>query len=165
MRSFCLVVLFVISCNALSAQVPADTIPPYKQSPHVPPFTLIVAPDSTVFTKDNLKKKQETIIMIFSPDCSHCIHSTEDMLTHAALLKNVQIVMASPLDYGHISQFYKDMKLADYPNIRPGFDNGFFLGTFFDVHSYPAIFLYDKKGKFKRAFDASATWDMVTAAL
>jgi len=125
----------------------------------------MVLPDSTAFSKDDLKKKKETIIMVFSPDCEHCIHSTEDLLAHYDLFKNVQIVMGTPLAYEHIQKFWDKYKIADYPGIRVGLDNNYFLGQFYQIHSYPAIFLYDKKGQFKEFFDGSVKWEKIAQAL
>lgn len=155
----------ILFCNISFAQATKDSLPNYKLIPTVPPFKLIVAPDSVVFIKDQLKKKRATIIMVFSPDCDHCVHSTGDLLAHYSLFKKVQIVMATALAYNHVKKFYADLKLADYPNIKVGFDASYFLGAFYEVRSFPAIFLYDKKGKFKQAFDTNAKWETIAASL
>jgi thioredoxin-related protein len=151
--------------NILLAQTLTDSLPRYKRIPTVPPFKLVVAPDSVVFIKDELKKKRATIVMIFSPDCEHCVHSTEDLLAHYNLFKKVQIVMATALSYDHVKKFYTNLKLTDYPNIKVGYDAAYFLGGFYEVRSFPAIFLYDKKGNFKQAFDGNTKWETIAAAL
>ena len=125
----------------------------------------MLVPDSAAFTKEDLKKKKATIIMVFSPDCDHCIHSTVEMLANFRLIKKAQVVMATSLAYQHIQKFYSDLNIADYPSVKVGLDNTFFLGTFYEVHSYPAIFVYDKRGKFKRYFDGSAKWEEIAKAL
>ena len=63
--------------------------------------------------------------------------------------------MASPLEYHILKKFYDEYKIADYPNIIMGRDPSYFFGTFYSVRSFPAIFLYDKKGNFVKAFDES----------
>ncbi len=160
--SFVIATFFI---NISLAQTIPVSEPAYKRIPQLPPFKLYTAPDSLVFTKDELKKKKATIIMVFSPDCEHCLHSAEDLITHYNLFKKVQIVMASALPYEHVKKFYDNFKLGDYPNIKAGSDNTYFLGTFFEVRSFPAIFLYDKKGKFKTAFDANVKWETIAASL
>ena len=137
----------------------------YKRYPTIPPFTITKVPDSTKFTKADLKKKQATLIMIFSPDCEHCQHATEDMLAHFSLFKNVQIVMATPLEYQFILPFYSAYKIAAHPNITMGRDPSYFLGTFFSVHNFPAIFLYDKKGKFVQSFEGSVSFEKIATYL
>jgi thioredoxin-related protein len=156
---------FIFLGNALLAQTAIDSLPRYKRIPTVPPFKLVTAPDSIVFIKDELKKKRATVVMVFSPDCDHCVHSTEDLLAHYNLFKKVQIIMATSLAYVYVKNFYTDLKLVDYPNIKVGFDPAYFLAGFYDVRTYPAIFLYDKKGNFKKAFDGNTKWETIAAAL
>ena len=168
MRTALLVVVFAFFSGALSAQTTAsadDSIPAYKRIPTIPPFKLMLVPDSTAFTKDDLQKKTSTVIMVFSPDCEHCVRSTEDLLAHYDLFKNSQIVMGTFLSYDHIQKFYKEHKIADYPAIKMGLDNSYFLGTFYGVHMYPAIFVYDKHGNFKEYFEGSVKWEKIAQAL
>jgi thioredoxin-related protein len=160
-----LLLIFTIFGNILFAQSHIDSLPRYKRIPTVPPFKLIIAPDSIIFVKDELKKKRATIVMVFSPDCDHCVHSTEDLLAHYDLFKKAQIVMATSLAYSHLRKFYTDLKLVDYPNIKVGTDAAYFLGGFYEVRNFPAIFLYDKKGNFKQAFDGNTKWETIAAAL
>jgi thioredoxin-related protein len=160
-----ILIFFAFIGNTLFAQTITDSLPRYKRIPTVPPFKLVIAPDSIVFIKDELKKKRATIVMVFSPDCDHCVHSTEDLLAHYNLFKKAQIVMATSLAYVHVKKFYTDLKLADYPNVKVGWDAAYFLAGFYDVRTYPAIFLYDKKGNFKQAFDANTKWETIAASL
>jgi thioredoxin-related protein len=160
-----ILIFFAFIGNTLFAQTITDSLPRYKRIPTVPPFKLVIAPDSIVFIKDELKKKRATIVMVFSPDCDHCVHSTEDLLAHYDLFKKAQIVMATSLAYSHVKKFYTDLKLADYPNVKVGWDAAYFLSGFYDVRTYPAIFLYDKKGNFKKAFDGNTKWETIAASL
>lgn len=138
-----LIILCLISFVAFSQQ---DTSLIYLRFPTIPPFKLTKVPDSTVFTKDNLKKKKPTIIMVFSPDCEHCQEMTKQITANIHLFKKAQIVMATPLEFSYVKKFYEDYKIANYPNITMGRDPGYFLGTFYKVRSFPAIFIYNKKG-------------------
>jgi thioredoxin-related protein len=139
-----LIILCFISIVTFSQQ---DTSLIYLRFPTIPPFKLTKVPDSTVFTKDNLKKKKPTIIMVFSPDCEHCQEMTKQITANIHLFKKAQIVMATPLEFSYVKNFYDDYKIADYPTITMGRDPGYFLGTFYKVRSFPAIFIYNKKGQ------------------
>lgn len=152
MKTLFLVVICAFFYSNMGAQVQPPTEPAYKRIPTVPPFTLALATDSTIFTKENLRKKKPTIIMVFSPDCDHCVHATEDLITNIKLYKNTQIVMATSLSYESVSKFYKDLNLAAYPNIHVGYDSKRFLSSFYEVVSFPSIFLYDKKGNFVKEY-------------
>lgn len=147
------------------ADAQSDSIPVYKRFPIIPVFNIMIAPDSTKFSKDDLKKKKPTLIMLFSPDCSHCQVATKDLLDHIDLFKKVQIVMVSSLDYSHIKKFYEDYKIASYPNITMGRDATYYLGTFYKIHNYPTLFLYNKKGKFVQSFEGDIKMETIAGAL
>jgi thioredoxin-related protein len=159
---FAIYISISILCNA---QMTGDTVPAYKRLPTIPPFKIMVAPDSTLFTRDDLKKKKAAIIMVFSPDCEHCIISTKDLLPHYDLFKNVQIIMVSALPFGYVKKFYEELKIADYPNIKVGEDKNYFLGSFYQVRSFPSIYLYNKKAKFKQVFDPNIKWETIAKFL
>ena len=142
-----------------------DTAALYLKYPNVPPFTITKVPDSTKFAKANLSQKKPVLVMVFSPDCDHCIHETKELLAHMDLFKNVQIVLVAHLDFKDLEKFYEEYKLANYPNITLGRDYNYFFGTFFNIKFLPAIFLYNKKGKFVKAFDGSVPVMRIAAAL
>ncbi|MEI9955447.1 MAG: thioredoxin fold domain-containing protein [Ferruginibacter sp.] len=134
----------------------------------VPSFKLINIGDSTFktyFTKDSLKKKTATIIILFSPDCEHCQHETKEITAKINLFKKAQIVMTSPMNELMLKMFYDEYKIANYPNITMGRDPSYFLGTFYKVRSFPAIFVYDKKGNFVDSFNGSVPVEEIAAAL
>ena len=145
----------VVICTFFGAAVFAQTKPAepaYKRIPTIPPFLLAQAKDSSFITKKDLKKKKPVIIMVFSPDCDHCIHATEDLVMNIQKFKNAQIILATSLSFESLQKFYKDLNLAAYSNIHVGYDSKRFLSSFYEVVSFPSIYLYDKKGNFKKAF-------------
>ncbi len=73
--------------------------------------------------------------------------------------------MASSQEYAYIKKFYEEHKIADHPNIILGRDPSYFFGTFFRVRSFPAIFVYDKKGNFVQSFDGSVPVEKIAEAL
>ncbi len=160
-----LLLLLLIAIGKKSMAQAADTSLLYLRFPIVPSFKLFNVADSSVFTKDNLKKKTATVIIMFSPDCEHCQAETKELTAKIKLFKKAQIVMASPLDFAQLKKFYNDYNIAAYPNITMGRDPSYFLGTFFKVRSFPAIYVYDKKGKFVQAFSGSVPIEQVAAVL
>ena len=153
MKKFIILIAAWFFCQQSFAQTAVsgiDSLPVYQQFPTIPIFTIIKAPDSTKFTKDDLKKKKETILIMFSPDCEHCQHETKELLAHFDPFKDVQIVMATPLDYVHVKKFYEDYKIADYPNITIGNDPVWYLKsqTFYkqDTAISPPLLFMIKKG-------------------
>jgi len=63
--------------------------------------------------------------------------------------------MASPVGFEYIRKFYKEYKIADYPGIVMGRDGSHFFGYFYKIVHFPAIYVYNKKGQFVKAFEGS----------
>jgi len=165
MKTLFLVVICTIICSGVFAQAASVVEPAYKRIPIIPPFNLSLVPDSVPFTKQNLNKKRAVIVMVFSPDCDHCIHATEDLIKNINLYKKVDIVLASSLSYVSVQKFYKDLNIAAYKNISVGYDSQNFLSSFYEVRNFPSIFLYDKKGKFKEAFTDHPKFEEIAKGL
>jgi len=159
---FILTALFI--CNGTFAQKDS-TIPVYERFPTIPQFTLYKAPDSTVFTRQNLQKRKPVMFMIFSPDCEHCQHETEMLLADINKFKNVQIIMVTYLPYQDMIAFYKHYKIANYPEITMARDTKYYLPQFFKIRNLPSIFVYDKKGNFKKSFEGSVNPDLISEEL
>ena len=163
MKKYLFYIILIFAYNVAAAQT--DTSALYFKYPDVPPFTITRIPDSTKFVKADLIPNKAVLIMVFSPDCNHCKHEIKEIIENIDLFKNIQIVMASPLDFHLIKSFYELYKFADYPNITMCRDYSYFLGDFFKVKNFPAIFLYDKKGKFVQTFDGSVPVQKIVDAL
>ncbi len=163
MKRYILIFLLLAGSRAGFSQ--SDTSLLYLRFPIVPTFRLINVADSSVFTKQDLKKKKATIIMMFSPDCEHCQAETKELTEKISLFKKAQIVMVSPLDFNYIKKFYNEYHIADYPNITMGRDPSYFLGTFFKIRSFPSVFVYDKKGNYVNNFVGQHPVEEIAAAL
>jgi len=159
--------LFIILLAGFAADSRAqtDSGAVYLRFPAIPPFSITKVSDSTRFTKADLAKKKATLLFIFSPDCEHCQQETRALIANIDLFKKVQIVMASPLEHHYLKKFYEEYKIAEHPNIIMGRDPAYFLGSFYNIHSFPALFLYDKKGNLIKAFDGSIPVKQIADAL
>lgn len=142
-----------------------STSPIYLRFPVIPQFTIYKAADSIAFTRDSLERKKPTVFIIFSPECEHCQRETDSLIAHIDLFKNAQIVMTTYLAHDEMIKFYKDYKIANYPNIIMGRDAKYFFPVFFKIESLPAIYIYDKKGKFKNGFQGSVEIQKVAESL
>ena len=169
---FLLLFFLCLSVNAQKVATPdsaiaavSTPIPTYERINEVPPFNIVLVSDSTRFVKDALPKNKKTLIIVFSPSCEHCKHATEAMLADYKKFKDVNIVMATVTKYDATKKFYDEYKLQNYPNIKVGVDADYFLGKFYEVRTYPAIFLYDKKGFFKKFFNGTYSMKDIGKAL
>ncbi|MEP6597089.1 MAG: hypothetical protein ABJA71_14145 [Ginsengibacter sp.] len=141
-----------------------DTLPVFKRFPYIPEFTIYKAPDSTVFTRENLKRKP-SVFIIFSPDCEHCKIETAGLLLNINKFEKAQIIMVTYLPYEEMIKFYKEYKIANYPVITMGRDAKFFFPIFFRVRNFPSIFVYDKAGKLQESFEGVVDVDKIAEGL
>lgn len=163
MTKYLILLIFICTGKIGIAQGETELI--YLRFPSVPPFSIIKIDDSTKFTKADLTKRKPTIIFIFSPDCEHCQQETKALTANIGLFKKAQIIMASPLEHRLLKNFYNKYKIADYPNIIMGRDASYFFGTFYSIKSFPAIFVYDKKGRFVKSFDGNSPVEKIAESL
>lgn len=117
---------------------------PYRRNPGIPPFDLLKVDSSTHLTKADINVHKKTIIMFFSPECSHCQHQTEDMIAAIDSLKDIQIVMATYQPFEEMVEFNKKYGLEKYKNIKLGRDSKYFMPPFYRMRSLPHLALYDK---------------------
>lgn len=151
-----LLVFSIFFSHSLLAQVAnAEDKPVYQRFPTIPQFTVYKAPDSTAFTRSDLSKRKSTIFFIFSPDCGHCQHETEAILKNIKKFKDAQILMVTHYPYSEMETFYKNYKIANYPQITMARDTKYFFPVFFKVQNFPAIFVYNKKGELQKNFEGS----------
>ncbi len=147
---------FLILLTSFAVQAQTDSMgAPYKRFPTIPPFDLMQTDSVSHLTRDKLEKKHNTLIMFFSPDCPHCQHQTEAMLSAMDSLKDVQIVMATYQPFDEMMGFYKKYELIKYPNIWLGRDTKFFLPPFYKMQNLPYLALYNKKGMLITTFEGN----------
>ena len=106
-----------------------------------------------------LDKKSAVMVMLFSPDCDHCQHETEDLIRNIDKFKKVQIIMASLLALEKTIPFIEKYGLEKYKNIKVGFDKGYFLPAFFNVRNLPFLAFYNRKKELISVFQGSMPMD------
>jgi cytochrome oxidase Cu insertion factor (SCO1/SenC/PrrC family) len=158
-------ILCFAACGFSQAKENESDSAVYLRFPTIPQFTVYKAPDSTAFSRDDLKKKKNTVFFIFSPDCNHCQHETESLTKNIDKFKNTQIVMITYLPYEEMLTFYHNYHIGNYPQITMARDTKFFFPVFFKVRNLPSIFVYDKKGDFKKAFEGSVKMEDILEEL
>ena len=70
--SVLLCLLFITLCA--KAQEENVNQPPYKRFPENVPLKILLTDSTTWFTQQDFAKKKPVMVMLFSPDCSHCQH-------------------------------------------------------------------------------------------
>ncbi len=158
----CLLLTVGVWGAATAQQANGQKEPPYKLNPVLPALDLLL-PDSSKLT-NNALKKQNTMIMYFSPDCDHCVHQMEDMAKDRKKLASLQIVMVTHQPMESLVWFIKKYDLASYSNIRAGQDYKFNLPGFYAIRQLPYFALYDKDWKLIRTYESNTPVDTLVAA-
>ena len=83
--------------------------------------------------------------MLFSPDCDHCKHETEEIIKNIDAFKKFQIILTSTFPLTKLLVFYNKYDLKRFDNIIVGKDVNFLLPVFYDIHNFPFLAFYNKK--------------------
>ncbi|UYQ93724.1 redoxin domain-containing protein [Chitinophaga horti] len=139
---------FLLLCCVIPAlamaQAPAEKYP-YQQYPTPPPFKLTL-PDGKMATANELGKNKEKIVLIFSVDCDHCKHLTQDVLKNISKFKDKQILMITPFGRERMVEYYKQYKIANYPGITMASEPTRQIMNFYGLQQFPGVYFYGKKG-------------------
>ena len=163
-KILCFAVLYSL-CAASYGQADSTEQPVYLRFPTIPEFNIYLAKDSSEFTRESLKKRKATVFIIFSPDCEFCQHETKEIIKNIDKFEKAQIIMITDMPYKEMRDFYTDYKIADYPAFTMGKEAKYYLPMFFHIKYMPAIFVYDKKGRFKKAFEGSVKIEKILEEL
>lgn len=154
MKKYLILLLLLDSFQSSFAQKDSVFIAPYLRFPKFPPVNLVLS-DSSVFNKESFDKKSNVFLMLFSPDCDHCQHETEEILKNIDKFKKTQIIMATWMPFEKMLEFRIKFGLARFSNIIVGHDKGFFLPAFFNVRNLPFLAFYNKKKELISVFEGN----------
>jgi hypothetical protein len=149
-------ILFVLVLlgGAVQAQSKNDSLP-YKRFPELPPLQLLLGDSATLFTKDSLPAKKPVLVIVFSPGCSHCQHTTEELVKRKDSLPDMHLVLASFASLSEINDFRRRYRTDLLPNTTVGKDIYFLLPPFYGITHLPFLAFYDRKGKLAETFEGS----------
>jgi thiol-disulfide isomerase/thioredoxin len=163
MKKLILSLLILVAAQVTFAQ--EDTSFNFLKNTSIPDFEIAKAPDSVTITKlDVVKRGHYFMLVFFSPDCEHCQKETKEFLAYKKELKDIQVLMVTPMPYEHVKQFYKDYNMDSLPNFTLGQDWAYHLGEKLKPHFFPTILLYDKIGNFITAFTGNVGVPTILAA-
>jgi cytochrome oxidase Cu insertion factor (SCO1/SenC/PrrC family) len=155
----------LLSAQSQTSATAADKDkPPYLQFPFIPAFPLTL-PDGHIITKNDLKKNTQTIVFIFSVDCDHCKHLTEEVLKNIDKFKKTQILMITPFKPEQMKEYYDTYKIKDYPNIVMTSEPTRQIMYYYNLHYFPGLFVYNKKQQFVKGFEGTVKLEQLTEYL
>lgn len=150
----CFVLCCLLLCQPLLGQV--DTLtPPFKRFPALPPLQILLGDSVTKYNRANYPKKKPVLLMLFSPDCSHCQHTAEELVQYKEEIKDLHIVMSTLHPLWQMNAFVQKYGLADLKNVVVGKDIYYFMPSFYNVKNMPFLAMYNKKGALIYTFEGS----------
>ena len=99
--------------------------------------------------------------MLFSPDCEHCQHKTEEIIQHIDAFEKVQIIMSTTLPFDKMLEFYKKYDLKRFDNIIMGKDISYLLPTFYTIRNLPFLAFYNKKKELISVFEGALSIEKI----
>ncbi|HMG82654.1 MAG TPA: redoxin domain-containing protein [Ferruginibacter sp.] len=148
--------LLILTAAAQVSFAQQDTTFNFLKNTSIPDFEIAKAPDSVTITKKDVVKRGHPFMLIFfSPDCEHCQKETKQFLAYRKELKNIQVLMVSPMPFIHVKNFYNDYHMDSLSNFTLGQDWAYHIGTIIKPHFFPTMILYDKTGNFITAFSGN----------
>jgi hypothetical protein len=158
-----IIFLILLSAFYFAGFTQNDSLPqaPYKRFPTAPPLKLLLSDSSTYFTKDDMAKKKAILIILFSPDCEHCQHKTEEIIQHIDSFEKVQIIMSTTLPFDKMVAFYSKYDLKRFDNIIMGRDISYLLPTFYNIRNLPFLAFYNKKKELISVFEGALSIEKI----
>jgi cytochrome oxidase Cu insertion factor (SCO1/SenC/PrrC family) len=137
---------------------------PYLKYPVIPAFPLTL-PDGHIITNNDLRKNVKTIVFVFSVDCDHCKHLTEEILKNIDKFKKTQILMVTPFKPDQMKEYYNEYNIKNYPNIIMASEPTRQIMYFYDLRYFPGLFVYNKKQQFVKGFEGTVKLEQLEAYL
>lgn len=161
MRIFTLLLLGLIPLGAFSQ----DSDAPYLRNPTLPSFSLLMEDSTHWITQHSLRRGVPVIIMLFSPDCSHCREQTVIFKKNMDRLRHTEIVMTTFQPLHKIRDFCREYELHQHKNIHVGRDVKFFFAPFYRIKYAPFLAIYDRQHQFVKAFEGDTKIDKLLEVL
>lgn len=152
---YTLALLLSFITTVLFAQESDTTLPFYKRFPTVTPFQVLLSDSSTLYTKAQLPEKKPVLMMIFSPECSHCQHEAETIAANKEALSGVHILMITMHPLHQMNFFATKYGLNALPNVVVGRDVYYLMPAFYKFSHLPFHALYNAKGNLVFASEGS----------
>lgn len=152
---------FLCIAFTVQAQVADTALAPYKRFPTLPPLQILLGDSTTKYTKEDLPRKKPVLFMLFSPDCSHCQHTAEEMLLKKEEIKDIHIVMATLHSINQMNTFVEKYRLKELTNVVVGRDIYYLMPTFYGIKNLPYLAFYNKKGALITGFEGSMSIEKI----
>lgn len=144
----CLLLCICCSLGAIGQGRKESATPAYQQQP-LPAFTIRLLDSTTLFHTGKIAKGKPTVLILFSPDCSHCAQIAQSVKNRIKEFEGIDLYfIAPPMPFYDIRMFAHINGLVGKPGITVGQDIDFFFGSFFKAETVPFVVVYDRQKRF-----------------
>jgi thiol-disulfide isomerase/thioredoxin len=152
-KSICLLILL---CWMVAANAQGTIDAPFKRFPTLPPLHLLAGDSTTIINKESLQHKRPVVIILFSPECSHCQHEAAELVRSRDSFSDIQLVFSTTYPLSSMNQFAEKYELNKLKHVMIGRDIHYSLPSFYGIKNLPYVALYNKNGKLLTTFEGSA---------
>lgn len=168
MKNILLLVTYSILLISASAWIhvrKSKTQPNLAEVSTMPSIQLLKTDSTTIFDTKDLPSGKPTILMYFSPDCEHCHQQTNTLVANIDRLKDVQIVLMTPLSFGEMKAFIQRFGLDKLKNLTVAYDFGYSFYKYFKAEAFPCIVVYDKDKKLRSIYRKNPSMEITINSL
>ena len=141
-------ILLLISFSGFTQETP-----PFLVKQDWPSFELLLT-DSNIYKSNTPNAYPFYTLLYFSPDCGHCIETTEQIIRKSDSLQNTLLIMAAYKPLEELKNFSEKYHLNLFPNIRLGRDSRYFIVPYFRISYTPFVAVFNDKRKLIRYWSA-----------
>lgn len=148
-----------------SQQVNPNEKPLAKAGASLPAFHLVTSDEISYFDSD-IDKKKPFVLVIFNPDCGHCIDMGKAIKDSISKFKGSTIIFITALNQlGQLKSYVKATGLENMDNVKICADNSEVYKYLFEYNGMPQIMVYNKKRILQRTFYKYAAMDSIASYL
>ncbi|RPD40814.1 hypothetical protein EG028_12345 [Chitinophaga barathri] len=157
-RWLCLFLLLPALLKAQSNTNDPANIPPFKQYSIISPLPMLLYSGQS-FTKNDLPKNKPVLVFVFSVECDHCAHMTQDILKNIDKFGKTTLLMVTPFRLDRMKTWYDEYHIGKYPNIIMAAEPTRQILAYYDLKNFPGCYTYNKKHKFQAGYEGTVKLD------
>lgn len=151
-----LMIAFAVPASAQMNARDSMQLPAYQRFPTLPAFNILLQDSSTIFNTYNIPEGRPTVLFFFSPDCDHCIMTTDSLLKNMKSMQGADFHMFTFSSLAMLKPFAEQRRLAEYPNILTvGKDYQYFFPMYYKAETVPYLVVYDRKKRLARLWNGT----------
>ena len=162
-RNFHISLLFAIisfSCSSPSTKAPVEPppVPPRNDLPNM----IITALDESKINVHALK--ENTILILFQPDCDHCQREAKEIRENLDAFKNYSLYFISADQFAAVKKFGEDYDLMGHTNVYFALTTVDNVLKNFGAIPAPSVYIYADQ-KLVQKFNGEVTIDRILQAI